>query len=60
MTTTLQHTSRSQAMTAPCPSCAAAAGDPCIGARGKQRTACHAERHTAAIAAGAPAWGPKP
>lgn len=32
----------------PCPKCAAAAGEPCVGSRGKPRTANHAERIAAA------------
>lgn len=43
-------TSRTAAREVPCPRCGAAAFEPCVGARGKERESCHYERHQAATA----------
>jgi len=40
-------TTRTDALTVPCPYCDAPEGEPCAGARGKLRTSIHAERHVA-------------
>ena len=49
-------TTRTHALAVQCPKCNAAADEPCIGARGKLRTACHAERHELAVNLGAPVF----
>lgn len=44
-------TSRTFAKAVACPACGAEPQAPCVGPRGRERTACHAERHEAAITA---------
>lgn len=47
-------TSRELSRNVPCPKCFAKPNEPCIGTSGKRKSS-HEERHSAAIAAGAPA-----